>query len=239
MSTPLYIDWNAKDALDGMNQLTDLEELAYRRIIDMIYVTDDNLLDDDDVLAWSTKTGKKWKTIKKKLLSLDKIEAVDKKITNKKCRQKLAESHSRIEQSRNAGKASAEKRKQLNLLNTGSTDVITPDATPVITDEPTGGATNYQLPITKKDKHPLPIPIPREEKIGVGVLKNGSGGSGFDVIQKLSDDGLQAARRAAPGWDIYYLAGIYNGGIEKRGIPRIPDKAFPAWCGSYTKGKSP
>ena len=89
MSKPFYIDWNAKDALDGMNQLSDLEELAYRRIIDMIYVTDDYLLNDDDVLAWLTKTGKKWKSIKKRLLLLGKIEVVDNRITNKKCREKL------------------------------------------------------------------------------------------------------------------------------------------------------
>lgn len=243
MSKPFYIDWNAKDALDGMNQLSDLEELAYRRIIDMIYVTDDKLLDDDDVLAWSTKTGKKWKAIKKKLISLDKIEVVDNFISNKKCREKLAESKARIEQSRRAGIASAESRRQLNLLNPPSTDVDTPVATPDSTGVPTGGATNYQLPNTKVSKTPSSFPEEsREEKVGVGVLKNGSlgsGGCGYDIIKNLSDDGLADARRSAPGWDIYFLAGIYNKGVPIRGVPHHPNKAFPEWCKCYTKGKTP
>src|SRR4051812_34121844 len=108
---PFYVDWNAKDALDGMNQLSDFEELAYRRIIDMIYVTDDQLLDDEQALQWSTKTGKKWSKIRKRLLELGKIEIIErplnpdsgfsgtcKFISNKKCRDKLSDSKARIEQ---------------------------------------------------------------------------------------------------------------------------------------------
>ena len=242
MSKPFYIDWNAKDALDGMNQLSDLEELAYRRIIDMIYVTDDYLLDDDDVLAWLTKTGKKWKSIKKRLLLLGKIEVVDNRITNKKCREKLAESKSRIEQNRNAGKASAEKRKQLNLLNTTSTDVATDDETDVITVEPTGEATNNQLPNTKEINTPTSLPSSRASENGMGVFKKSERGGNsrpFDVTLLLSDSGFAEARKSAPGWDIYHLASIYNEGVGKRGIPNNPDKAFPAWCLIYTKGNPP
>lgn len=70
---------------------------------------------------------------------------------------------------------------------------------------------------------------------------NGHDG-GFDILNLISEDGLMDARSHAPGWDIQgYLAPIYtqsvrNGKLQK---PRSPNKAFPAWCKSYTKGKRP
>jgi uncharacterized protein YdaU (DUF1376 family) len=71
-----------------------------------------------------------------------------------------------------------------------------------------------------------------------GVAKNGN--RGFDILQLLSDKGLEAARRAADGWDIYRLAATYNNGLGARGEPpRYPDKAFAAWCEKYTKGRPP
>ena len=131
MSKPIYVDWCAKDALDGMTQLSDIEELAYRRIIDMIYASDDHLLDDDESLRWSTKTGSKWPKIKKRLLDLGKIEIVDNRISNAHCRKKLSEARHRIKAASNAGRASSEKRKALENNNTTPTDVGTPVDTPV------------------------------------------------------------------------------------------------------------
>ena len=129
MSKPIYIDWLAKDALDGMNQLQPLEELAYRRIIDMIYATDDDLLDDDESLKWATKTGAKWPKIKQRLLDMNKIEVVSGRISNEHCREKLAAAHARIAASSKAGKASAAKRKSKKSKKTYSTPVITPVGT--------------------------------------------------------------------------------------------------------------
>ena len=55
----------------------------------------------------------------------------------------------------------------------------------------------------------------------------------------LSDAHREAAKRAAPGWDMYHLMNVYDQGVATRGIPRIPAAAFIAWCANYTKGKSP
>lgn len=157
MSKPLYIDWYPQAALDGMNQLSALEELAYRRILDMIFVTDDNLIDDDKVLSWSTKTGKAWKKVKAKLIALGKIEVKEGKIRNRKAGLSLSQSRHRIEQKSVAGKASATARhggdKPRKNKDTGSTAVNTDVGSPVTMDvqtpdttaAPTAEPTNYQL----------------------------------------------------------------------------------------------
>lgn len=65
---------------------------------------------------------------------------------------------------------------------------------------------------------------------------------GFDILNLISDDGLIDARSQAPGWDIQgFMVPIYNTAIRegKMEKPRYPNKAFPAWCKSYTKGKRP
>ncbi len=74
--SPVWIRWFPKDALDGMAQLAPMEELAYRRILDLIITTGDALRDDDRALAWMTKTGRQWRAIKARLIEVGKI-AVD------------------------------------------------------------------------------------------------------------------------------------------------------------------
>lgn len=63
----------------------------------------------------------------------------------------------------------------------------------------------------------------------------------YDVESNLSNQGLAAAKEAAPGWDLYSLMKKYNAWINQEGqsIPAYPDKAFPAWCSRFTKGESP
>lgn len=65
-------------------------------------------------------------------------------------------------------------------------------------------------------------------------------GKKFDVKNLVSDDGWMDARAHAPGWDINFLAEKYNDWVNNgHDVPKYPNKAFPAWCKSYTKGKSP
>ena len=47
----LFVDWCAKDVLEGTHMLEAAEDLAYRIIIDLIYSTNDKLPDDDKRLA--------------------------------------------------------------------------------------------------------------------------------------------------------------------------------------------
>lgn len=98
--------------------------------------------------------------------------------------------------------------------------------------------------------HPTHTPPTGEENTSLppklstgkaGVLKI-VGGVKYDIVARLSDRGLAAAKAAAPDWDIYFLAGIYNDGVshaKRGGPPNKPDQAFAGWCAKYTKGRRP
>lgn len=121
----LFVEYCAKDFLDGTQTLDAWEELAYRRIVDMIYDTNDKLADDDRKLAWMTKTGSRWKRIKPALIEAGKIEVVDGRITNPRCRSELEKTARKIAQKSAAGIASAEARKSLKENETTTTAVPT------------------------------------------------------------------------------------------------------------------
>lgn len=227
---PFYVNWNARDALDGMMNLSETEELAYRRLLDMIYASNDELEDNDESLKWSTKAGSRWPKVKKRLLELGKIEVIDGRITNPVCRERLAESRGRIAQAIDAGNASAESRKQLKLLEATPTGVATAVATGVTTGVPTGEATKHQTSIRKEDLKTSPL-TPHESDDGDFACM---GFELYDVTRDLSEDGLAAAKRRAPGYDVYRLAAEFSEAVRagKLVAPREADKAFPAWCGN-------
>lgn len=73
-----------------------------------------------------------------------------------------------------------------------------------------------------------------------GVLKNLDLGKGsYNILHHITDKDLGLAKVVSPSWDIYNLAGVYNHGVPKRGIPKNPGKAFIAWCKAYTGGLPP
>jgi hypothetical protein len=63
----------------------------------------------------------------------------------------------------------------------------------------------------------------------------------FSIEKLLSDDGRDAARAKAPGWDLHFLMRIYDASVNTGNLqpPNSPDKAFAGWCKAYTKGKRP
>jgi len=146
---PFWVRWRPKDALDGMAPLSPLEELAYRRILDLIFTSNDRLLDDDRALAWMTKTLRSWAKVKARLIELGKIMVEGGYIRNQRATEACIESRSFIAQKSAAGQCSAEKRKALRNKQTTPTDVATPDDTDVGTDEPTNY--NYNKIQTSSD----------------------------------------------------------------------------------------
>lgn len=148
----LFVDYCAKDFLDGTQQLGPWEELAYRRIIDLIYASNDRLADDDKKLAWMTKTGTRWPKIKHALVEVyGKLEVIDGRLTNRRCREQLAKTAKKIEQKREAGRASAASRNPMENNETGSTAVAT--------DVPTSVPTNH-VPTNLFNKNPESNPPP-------------------------------------------------------------------------------
>jgi uncharacterized protein YdaU (DUF1376 family) len=103
-----------------------------------------------------------------------------------------------------------------------------------------------------KNINPLPpkkVPSQQEEKKGGSGFYKDSGGRGgaaapegsFDIMRILTDAELLDAKQAAPGWDVYYHARVYNEGVNSgtRERPKYPGKAFAAWCKAYRKGQKP
>lgn len=148
----LFVEYCAKDILDGTIQMEPITELVYRRIIDMIYSTNDNLL-DNDTLQYSTKAGSKWKKIKKELIEVhQKIYIEDGYIRNKKCTEKLAKSKKNIDQKSKAGEASASKRKSFKNNETPPTAVETAVPTSEPTNQEPNNQVNKKKKINKKEK---------------------------------------------------------------------------------------
>lgn len=142
----VFISYFPEDFLTGTDLMGPWEELAYRRICDYIYKTDDRLKDDDQLLARITKTGRRWKAIRAALFSDAfgdaKLEVIDGVISNLRCRVQLTKAHDLIQQKVDAGNASAKARnksnKSLKDNNIEGTDVSTSEQT----NDPTNDITN-------------------------------------------------------------------------------------------------
>ncbi|MCA9340402.1 MAG: DUF1376 domain-containing protein [Candidatus Saccharibacteria bacterium] len=116
----------------------------------------------------------------------------------------------------------------------GKTSSVTNTVTDIVTEDVTDSPSPSPSPLGTE------TPLTDSQSVGKrGVEKNKKGFNKFDVTLYFTDSVIEAARRAAPGWDIYYLANVYNAGVETRGRPKLPGKAFPAWCAKYTKGREP
>lgn len=147
---PLWVAWWPKDALDGMQALSPLEELAYRRILDLIFVTGDDLRDDDRALAWMTKTGRAWPRIKAALIAARKIEVIEGRITNERARAACIESASFRAQKVEAANAGWRKRK--GLIPQETTDAGASANAPAAAYA--GAMSNQQSAITEKKDTP-------------------------------------------------------------------------------------
>lgn len=107
------VNWYPRDALDGMKFLTPMEELAYRRIIDMLYISGGELPDDDEIMAEQTRTFSEWSKVKSGLLKKAKIAISDGFITNEKCTEVLEDIQQKSDKARASGVASGKKRRTL------------------------------------------------------------------------------------------------------------------------------
>lgn len=77
-----------------------------------------------------------------------------------------------------------------------------------------------------------PSPLLKPPSMEVSKKKRGE----YSIMHLLSEQALEKARSAAGGWDIYHLGGIYSKQFD---APSYPDRAFPAWCKTYTSGRPP
>jgi len=71
------------------------------------------------------------------------------------------------------------------------------------------------------------------------LLPEGAAGvPSYDKV-RISEDGYAAARRAAPGWDVYSLEAQWKAWMHKgqKLLPRLPDAAFTKWCARYFENR--
>jgi len=109
---PIKIDYSPSDFLGGTILLSPWEELAYRRICDLIYVMDGEL-PDDKALADLTKTKSRWPAVRKRLLFLEKIQVKNGRIFNERCTAELIKKRAMIEKAqRGAEMTNTQKKKK-------------------------------------------------------------------------------------------------------------------------------
>src|SRR5690349_8249680 len=97
-----------------MTDLTAMEELAYRRILDLIFKSDDRLRDDDAVMPIATKAGRQWRTLKSSLIAKGKIQIEDGYIRNARATETCIETREFRAQRKAAADARHNGRKSLN-----------------------------------------------------------------------------------------------------------------------------
>ena len=83
-----FVYYCADDMLNGTMTLSIEEELAYRRIVDLIYSTSDQL-ENNGRIAWMTKLEDKWDKVRDKLVSKNKIQIVDGFIKVERCTEEI------------------------------------------------------------------------------------------------------------------------------------------------------
>lgn len=84
LAKPPWVRYYPADFSAGVVLLSALEELAYRRICEQIYISGTGLSDNDAVMASFTKTEEMWLDVKGALLREGKIKIVDGLITNER-----------------------------------------------------------------------------------------------------------------------------------------------------------
>jgi hypothetical protein len=194
-----------------------MEELAYRRILDLIVVTGDRLRDDDRALAWVTKAGRAWNRVKARLLELGKITVEDGFVRNRRATEECSQSLCFIAQRSAAGHASAERRKSLKNKDRASPAV----GAAVPTAEATGAAANQesQPPSLQEGVSPLSAPdgtdIPRGNERSADLFAGAAPSAKPPRIRRVKPE--------LPAATLHEAAAIWNEMAAERRLPQVSD----------------
>ncbi len=108
---PIRFQYEPETTIREVEQMRAVEELAYRRILDLIILYRNRLIDDDTELGRMTKTGDAWPQIKARLVKdHGALYALDGFIRNVRYDEIWASVERSIHQKRAAGRASAARR---------------------------------------------------------------------------------------------------------------------------------
>ena len=111
--TPIRFQYDAEVALREVEQLRAIEELAFRRVLNLIVVCRNKVIDDDAEMGRMTKTGDAWPEIKARLVKDHGLLYIeDGYIKNTRYDAICTAVERSIHQKRVAGRASAAKRQE-------------------------------------------------------------------------------------------------------------------------------
>lgn len=108
------LKWYKRDpqaAIDGMMTLTLEERGAYNTVLDLFYVRDGNLPDDDRFIAGFLGVDiRVWRRIRSRLIELGKLSIEDGKLSNHRAATEVHDALARVVSAQYAGKQSAKTR---------------------------------------------------------------------------------------------------------------------------------
>jgi uncharacterized protein YdaU (DUF1376 family) len=221
------IDWYAHNAFVDFSEL-EVEEIGVVvQVINLIYIKNGPVDYDPKFIGKNCNISRgKCEKILASLIEKRRLFVTEEgKLSQKMCEKQLKTVQERRKKASESGKDGAETRWHIKEKQRVSDDDPT--------DEEIASFSN-----NSSIKTPL---TPQGGEAEVLKSSERKGSPGYDVLAYLTNEGRQAARQAAPQWDIQHLAGIYNPKIHSGEFqrPRSADLAFAAWCARYTKGKPP
>lgn len=219
------VNWDAPSALVKFAELEEAEIAVALQIFNLIYTQNKRIKNEPENIAKYIKKMSAARCAKVINSLVDKgvvYKSEDGTLSSRKCDEVLNEREQSFNRYSGAGKASAEakaKKKTGNQVNQGED----------FNDVGNGvcESTSF-LPSTSEESK-------------LHLQSTATAKRSFKIMEALSEDGKQAARAAAPGWDIQRLAERFDAKIENGEFqrPTKPDDAFPAWLRVYTKGIRP
>jgi uncharacterized protein YdaU (DUF1376 family) len=99
-----FVYYCADDMLNGTMTLSIEEELAYRRIVDLIYSTS-NQLEDNGRMSWMTKLEDKWQSVRDKLVTKNKIQIENGFIKVERCTEEIDKAKDNYSKKQKAARA--------------------------------------------------------------------------------------------------------------------------------------
>lgn len=172
---PIRCRYEPETVLLEVEQMRPIEELAYRRIIDLILVSRNNLLNDDVELERMTKTAGAWAEIKQRLIKNHKVLYVDDTYLRSAATNDTWEAVERTTRQKSlAGRASAAKRQAKK--DTAAHPAPPPPASttppPPLPEVPVAAAHQPLAEPMATDRAPEPVPTP--------ISGNGAGDESAD-----------------------------------------------------------
>lgn len=167
----IQCQYDPQTALRETEQMRPIEELAYRRIVDLIVVCENRLLNDDAELARMTKCGEAWPQIKQRLVKDHGVLYVDDAhIRSVRYNETWAAVERSRRQKSDAGKASAAKRAEKSAAQ----------VQPPVPVDPAPVEASPQQPLTDPPDDPAPEPAP----IITAPTVSGNGGGSTEPEQE-------------------------------------------------------